>query len=108
MDAFQTWLQTLEKNGVKPEDAAAIFNGVSKVSALQLYSLLLASLTNEDIAIIDAIPDDKDAEAKIKELFQKRTNLTVEEVAKKAQEGFFEKYLEESGKNSSQPPAIDE
>jgi len=94
MDAFETWLKALEENGVTPEQAAALFDGTSKLTAIQLYGLIVASLKKEDMEQINAIADDDEAQLKIKELFQLRTGMSVEDAITQAQDGFFQKAVE--------------
>lgn len=67
--------------------------GVAKLSAVSLYSAMMTSLTEEDMKEVEAIPDDEAAKKKMEELFQQRTGMTIDELAKRTQDAFATGYL---------------
>ncbi len=72
--------------------------GLSKLSALNVYSAIMSSLTEEDMKEVEAIADETQAKQKMEELFKLRTGMTVDELVEKSQSEFAKGYLAAGGK----------
>lgn len=91
--AFTDWLTKLKNEGKTDEEIGQMLAGVAKLSALSLYNAMMTSLTEEDMRAVEAIPDDEAAKKKMEELFRERTGMTVDQLAKSAQENFARGYI---------------
>lgn len=90
---FTDWLAKLKAEGKTDEEVGQLLAGVAKLSALDVYAALMTSLTEEDMKTVEAITDDEEAKKKMEELFKLRSGMTVDEMVKKAQEGFARGYI---------------
>ncbi len=72
--------------------------GLSKLSALNVYSAIMSSLTEDDMKEVEAISDEGQAKQKMEELFKLRTGTSVDELVKKGQEEFVKSYMTARGK----------
>ncbi|MBI5356553.1 hypothetical protein HZB78_02985 [Candidatus Collierbacteria bacterium] len=90
---FGDWLNKLKAEGKTDQEIGQLLAGMSKLSALSVYSSIMSSLTEEDMKEVEAIADEEMAKQKMEELFKLRTGMTVDELVQKGQEGFVKGYL---------------
>lgn len=90
---FNIWLAELKKSGKSEEEIGKLLSGVAKLSAVEIYTVLMMSLTEEDMQEVEKIEDEEEAKKKMEELFKLRTGMSVDELAEKIRNGFAEGYL---------------
>lgn len=90
MDPLQTWLKSLKDAGKTDDEINILVYSLRNLSAASLDAAILSSLTPEDQRIVEAITDDAQAEEKMKELFELRTGMTVDQFMEKAQQAFID------------------
>lgn len=90
---FSDWLAKLKAEGKTDQEIGQLLAGLSKLSALNVYSAIMSSLTEDDMKEVEAIADEGQAKQKMEELFKLRTGMTVDELVKKSQEEFAKGYL---------------
>lgn len=95
---FSDWLAKLKAEGKTDQEIGQLLAGLSKLSALNVYSAIMSSLTEDDMKVVEAIADEEQAKQKMEELFKLRTGMTVDELVKKSQEEFAKGYLKNSPK----------
>lgn len=78
---FQKFIDKL-KNERSEEEFNDFITNLINISSSELYWMMLSQLTDEDLKTIENITDDDEANKKIDELFQLRTNMTPEEFIK--------------------------
>lgn len=90
---FGDWLNKLKVEGKTDQEIGQLLAGLSKLSALNVYSAIMSSLTEDDMKEVEAVVDEGQARQKMEELFKLRTGMTVDELVKKSQEEFAKGYL---------------
>ena len=90
MDALQQWIQNLKDSGKTDEEISLLLYSLHTLSASSLHATMLSSLTPEDQHVVEAITDDAQAEKKMKELFELRTGMTVDQFMEKTQQAFID------------------
>lgn len=95
---FADWLAKLKAEGKTDQEIGQLLAGLSKLSALNVYSAIMSSLTEDDMKEVEAIADEGQAKQKMEELFKLRTGMTVDELVEKSQSEFAKGYLKNSPK----------
>lgn len=95
---FREWLNKLKAEGKTDQEIGQLLAGLSKLSALNVYSAIMSSLTEDDMKEVEAIADEGQAKQKMEELFKLRTGMTVDELVEKSQSEFAKGYLKNSPK----------
>ena len=90
---FSDWLKKLKADGKTDQEIGQLLAGLSKLSALNVYSAIMSSLTEDDMKEVEAIADEGQARQKMEELFKIRTGMTVDELVEKSQSEFAKGYL---------------
>ncbi|MEK7111165.1 MAG: hypothetical protein AAB856_01080 [Patescibacteria group bacterium] len=90
---FGEWLNKLKAEGKTDQEIGQLLAGLSKLSALNVYSAIMSSLTEDDMKEVEAIADEGQARQKMEELFKIRTGMTVDELVGKSQSEFAKGYL---------------
>lgn len=90
---FSDWLNKLKADGKTDDEIGRLLAGVAKLSALDAYTAIMSSLTEEDMKEVEAIGDDEAAKKRMEELFLLRVGMSVADMIKAVQEKFAEGYL---------------
>ena len=90
---FVDWLNKLKAEGKTDQEIGQLLAGLSKLSAMNVYSAIMSSLTEDDMKEVEAIADEGQARQKMEELFKIRTGMTVDELVEKSQSEFAKGYL---------------
>lgn len=90
---FGDWLNKLKTEGKTDQEIGQLLAGLSKLSALNVYSAIMSSLTEDDMKEVEAIADEGQAKQKMEELFKIRTGTTVDELVGKSQSEFARGYI---------------
>lgn len=85
---FAKWLKFLKDSGKSDEEIKHLVVGFTRLSSLNIYTAIMTTLNEEDIKKIETIEDEEKAEEEMKKLFQKRTGITLEQLASSFREDF--------------------
>ncbi len=92
---LQTVIDKLRQKGYKEEQIQKLKNILMQAASVKLQAEMISSFTNEDMQVIEKL-DQKEAETKIKKLFEKLTGKKAEDFAAEFYanfaKGFLEKY----------------
>ena len=93
---YKRWIDTLRAKGQSDDDIAKMIAGAVKLSSMELFTLVMATLSEEELQQIETIPDDEQAQHKITELFEKKVGITMQELVEGIRDGLIEKALTEN------------
>ena len=93
---YKRWIDTLRAKGQSDDDIAKMIAGAVKLSSMELFTLVMATLSEEELQQIETIPDDEQAQRKITELFEKKVGITMQELVEGIRDGLIEKALTEN------------
>ncbi|HZZ98724.1 MAG TPA: hypothetical protein VFG51_02205 [Candidatus Saccharimonadia bacterium] len=95
-DPIHQWIDMLKQKGLSEEDLNTMLAASAVAESAGVFLLLTASLTEDDIKLLETISDQNEAMKKAEELFQQRTGMTVDELVQKVESGAVEKILHQS------------
>lgn len=98
---FSNWVAKLTASGKSADEIRQLLLGVARLSALDLYTAIMLSLTEADLKLINEMGDTPAAQDKMAQLFKERTGMTVDEVARNTQAAFAKGYLAAEDKAAS-------
>ena len=93
---YKQWIDTLRAKGQSDDDIAKMIAGAVKLSSMELFTLVMATLSEEELQQIETIPNDEQAQQKITELFEKKAGITMQELVGGIRDGLIEKALKEN------------
>ena len=68
MDKFKQFIDTLRSKGKSDDEIAKLLAGAQKFSAMELFSIVMMVLTDEEMTQVEEIADDTQAQQKMIEL----------------------------------------
>lgn len=98
----------LKKQGQTDDQITEFVNELTKAAFTRLYGNLMANLSDEDVAAIELCKDQEEANAKIKELYQKQTGKNPEDEIKEQIDGFAKDFIAENSKPENTPQSSTE
>ena len=93
MDKFKQFIDTLRSKGKSDDEIAKLLAGAQKFSAMELFSIVMMVLTDEEMTQVGEIADDTQAQQKMIELFQAKAGITLEELMSGIRDGVIEQAL---------------
>lgn len=102
---MQKVIAILKEKGSTDEQISQFVADLTKTNFARFYTQAMASLTDEDMAAIEACQTDDEANAEIKRLYQLRTGKDPQGEMQKFLDDFAQGFITEYEKDKVQQPA---
>lgn len=98
---IQELIKVLEANQTPAAETAAVLESMGNAVSARLFGLIDESLSDEEVARVDACPTDEEAEKMMKELFASKSPKTLEVLASELTDTFVTSFLEQYQKDKA-------
>lgn len=103
-DIYKQIFKILKDQGTTDEAINQMKDGLIKAASDQLYAQALQSLTEEDLKVIDACPNQEEANKEILSRFTQRTGKNPDDVIQEFLQNFAKGFLLEYQKTQVKQP----
>lgn len=100
---LQDVVAILQKQGQTDDQITDFVDNLTKAAFTRLYGNLIATLSDQEIDEIEALSDQEQADAKIKELYLKHTGKNPDEELKESLDAFAKEFVEQNQTAGSTP-----
>lgn len=102
--SIQKYVETLEKQGFAIDDVLKYYTNSAEMAGALTYLALTTELSEEDMAAVEAMGDDVQAETEMRRLFQLRTGKSIDDYLADLHDVLLETYsdtIEEAAEEAS-------